>query len=601
MGDSSETKTEAFARRLLEEDSYVYLDEDSIPWILNHTDFFDSQCRVVTTLSEVILSPYAFIEGKDDEVWHKVGQAVGNLQRLKFLRISIRDRDGGSYILGEVPPILAWGERELACILSRVQQKVALALDYESDMWTVGEVQALARAIHGFPRFTRFDSSSNLPYESMDTLYSALATLPALESLYLSAAPPRDDPSNFGNPESLTELLRVPTLRSVDFSYFRFTPALFQALANAFMEGTAITKLNFIECFFSAGEWAAMMANALSRNTSVISIIAKCNNFRALFDALAAALPSNSTLRHLELGQQGSYHPDFLSPIFSALGQNTGLKSLIVHEFDMIDESLCTAMKDGLVMNATLERLELKGVLLSDNSDLWCRDSWCMAFSFLRTNKTLKSLMIDLHSEYLEYHVTTSCFSTLICDIVAMLQDNTSLESLSFLSYESSIKIKAEDYFVLVTALQHNRTLKTLSLHQFHSRRTRLTEDESKQMVSLLKKNYALESLDYLDLGDPVGDVSAILRLNKAGRRYLIEDGSSISKGVEVLSLVNDDIHCVFLHLLENPRLCDRSAVEKVSTGESNSSSTNPTDSSGEGKREQAIAHEGKESRRRLT
>jgi hypothetical protein len=90
--------------------------------------------------------------------------------------------------------------------------------------------------------------------------------------------------------------------------------------------------------------------------------------------------------------------------------------------------------------------------------------------------------------------------------------------------------------------------------------------------------------------------------LNAAGRRYLVQDGSSISKGVEVLSRVNNDINCVFLHLLENPRLCDRSAVEMVTdgAGESDDSSTNPTGCNGEGKREQANAHKGKNSRRRL-
>jgi hypothetical protein len=93
------------------------------------------------------------------------------------------------------------------------------------------------------------------------------------------------------------------------------------------------------------------------------------------------------------------------------------------------------------------------------------------------------------------------------------------------------------------------------------------------------------------------GDVGAILRLNAAGRRYLIEDGSSISKGVDVLSRVNNDINCLLLHLLENPRLCDRSAVEIMSTGESNS---NSTVSSGRGKREQASVHKSRESRRRL-
>jgi hypothetical protein len=112
------------------------------------------------------------------------------------------------------------------------------------------------------------------------------------------------------------------------------------------------------------------------------------------------------------------------------------------------------------------------------------------------------------------------------------------------------------------------------------------------------RKTYALENLPFIN--DQGGNACAILRLNEAGRRYRVQDGSSISKGVEVLSKVNNDINCVFLHLLENPRLCDRSAVEMVTAGESNGRSTNPTVNSGGGKREQASAHGGKESRRRL-
>jgi hypothetical protein len=77
-----------------------------------------------------------------------------------------------------------------------------------------------------------------------------------------------------------------------------------------------------------------------------------------------------------------------------------------------------------------------------------------------------------------------------------------------------------------------------------------------------------LESLPGINLKKRTSDVDAILRLNGAGRRYLIQDGSSISKGVEVLSRVNDDINCLLLHLSENPRLCDRSAVEEGRAGE---------------------------------
>jgi hypothetical protein len=89
-----------------------------------------------------------------------------------------------------------------------------------------------------------------------------------------------------------------------------------------------------------------------------------------------------------------------------------------------------------------------------------------------------------------------------------------------------------------------------------------LTDDKVNELVSILRKNYGLERLlPEISCADD-GTLKAILRLNRAGRRYLIEDGSSISKGVDVLSAVIDDIDCVFLHLLENPGLCNRRAVD---------------------------------------
>jgi hypothetical protein len=168
----------------------------------------------------------------------------------------------------------------------------------------------------------------------------------------------------------------------------------------------------------------------------------------------------------------------------------------------------------------------------------------------------------------------------------------------------NSSKMKAQDYVAFVTALKHNGTLKTLILQPHFT--IQLTDDEDKHVAKFLKKNYALESVPGIDLENRAGDVGAILRLNAAGRRYLVQDGSSMSKGVKVLSSVSIDLNCVLLHLLENPKLCDRTAVElpdAVDTDESNSHSTSPTtsySSSGGEKREQAILQKGKESRRRL-
>jgi hypothetical protein len=241
-------------------------------------------------------------------------------------------------------------------------------------------------------------------------------------------------------------------------------------------------------------------------------------------------------------------------------------------------------------MNKTLESLELNNFFLFDGN----ADSWCRAFFFLRTNKTLKSLVLDVQRV-----VTKSCLSAFRIDIAVMLEDNASLESLSIQKLYT-FKVGVEEYVAVIAALQHNRTLKTLRLHHYSI--TQLTDDEDRHVAKLLKKNFALESLPAIDLKNRAGDVGAILRMNAAGRRYLIQDGSSISKGVEVLSSVNDDINCVFLHLLENPRLCDRTAVEVPNDDESNSQSTSAAtiySSVGE-KREQVTFHKGKESRRRL-
>jgi hypothetical protein len=126
----------------------------------------------------------------------------------------------------------------------------------------------------------------------------------------------------------------------------------------------------------------------------------------------------------------------------------------------------------------------------------------------------------------------------------------------------------------------------------------RLTKEGDKQMAVLLKKNYALERLpDIKQRGDST--VGAILQLNVAGRRYLVQDGSSILKGVEVLSAVSDEMNCVFLHLLENPRLCDRSTVEETANASPEGSRESASPANHNGKREQDQTQKGKETRRR--
>jgi hypothetical protein len=75
-----------------------------------------------------------------------------------------------------------------------------------------------------------------------------------------------------------------------------------------------------------------------------------------------------------------------------------------------------------------------------------------------------------------------------------------------------------------------------------------MDEDETKALIAVLKRNYRLEEIPGFHHG--AGDIRSIFELNRAGRRYLVQDGSSISKGVDALSGVSNDINYVFLHLL---------------------------------------------------
>jgi hypothetical protein len=174
-------------------------------------------------------------------------------------------------------------------------------------------------------------------------------------------------------------------------------------------------------------------------------------------------------------------------------------------------------------------------------------------------------------------------------EVLAMLYDNKSLETLSM----PSIHTRFQDYLVFVAAIQPNTTLKSLRLHHPCAEDSCGGDDKANDLIPVLKKNYGLEQLPGLHHG--AGDICSILELNRAGRRYLVQDRSSVSKGVAVLSCVNYDINSVFLHLLENPRLCDRSAVEMPNIGYlENVRSTSPRNHTGEsgGKQEkQAPSH----------
>jgi hypothetical protein len=132
MGDST-GETSEMLQQLRSSTNYIfaamfgseilYLDEESIPWILNNIDCFVGYSEGNQSVSEVRFYPYS-VNGQDDEVWDKVGQALGNLQALEDLRISIHSNHEDDDEDDEDSTNLNW--EILAHILSHIRKKISV-------------------------------------------------------------------------------------------------------------------------------------------------------------------------------------------------------------------------------------------------------------------------------------------------------------------------------------------------------------------------------------------------------------------------------------------------------------------------------------------
>jgi hypothetical protein len=146
----------------------------------------------------------------------------------------------------------------------------------------------------------------------------------------------------------------------------------------------------------------------------------------------------------------------------------------------------------------------------------------------LHTNTALKAL-------HMHFNMTESHALAIRVGVLSHLRENKSLETLSMTSEYTTF----DDYLVCVAAIHPNTTLKSLRLLPLHGADFCVDQDEANGLVAtVLKNKYGLE--DFSGIPHGPGDITSILQLNAAGRRYLVQDGFSISKGVDVLSVVCD-------------------------------------------------------------
>lgn len=302
-------------------------------------------------------------------------------------------------------------------------------------------------------------------------------------------------------------------------------------------------------CVFPDGS-ADSIVNLLEGNSTLLTLRLVENIFdedEGLCHAVTASLRVNTTLTDLTLHMLPSAHFSSSLPIFfKALKTHTSLKKLDLNYVSLSDPSLCAALCEFFAENVVLQELTMhcSNSLLRDTD----MASWRTVLPFLRDNKTLKSFTFHADKRIRDPRAV----ATLCCGTVAVL------EAIALWSVNMhSSGISTDAYLSAFESLQMNTTLKRLRLyHDFVDATSE--NDMTKRMIRLVKKNYALEDLNKAWFSyDETGELRTILRLNRAGRHYLIQDMGSIAKGVEVLIAVRDHLDSVFYYLRENPLLCD--------------------------------------------
>jgi hypothetical protein len=465
--------------------------------------------------------------------WERVGATGQEMESVTSLSISFEGRpdwDGFASML--------WHWRR------PIKLEVEGDDDYDGPR---EEVEQFGRAIHEHPSITSFETRDAFSVDCFDIIFAALNSLPALTTvkLWYQEWEEEENPV-IPHPEQLTEFLRTPSLRVVEFDFFCFTNALCEAMASALSAGSQITSLRLNSCLFPEGV-SSDIASALQENSALRTLEWFDNDVDAdFFAALAKSLAVNTTLTTLVVRLSSNDSSVLLTPVFHAMAVNDGIKSLVVDKFKLSDETVSVAIRYGMERNSTLEELVFYDVASVNAESVPWRD----ALAFLPTNKHLKALAITVGGQRLGQPLVD-----LYTDAATLLQDNTALQSLDIFSHS----IRPVDYFQTMSCLKGNVTLKMLQLSCFFKLEDGDDKccEEAAELVSAIQKNYGLESLGS-DIESQVPLVCAVLRLNSAGRQYLVQDAASTANGCALLSAVSDDLDCLYFHLLENPSLCER-------------------------------------------
>jgi Leucine Rich repeat len=241
-----------------------------------------------------------------------------------------------------------------------------------------------------------------------------------------------------------------------------------QFIANLLKSKTALQSLSFHKVSIYGTQEAKIIATALKKNTTLLSIrfdgIFRHQDVAPIF---ADALGENTSLRAVSLIDSGMGDAG-LQALAQQLRTNTSITELVLskNRFEMTGiEALCAALHD----NKTLKTLDLSSVLIREPASVNAINI------MLQKNNSLRSLNLAFCRIYAG-----------IALLAEGLRANTSLKFIDL-----SWNVEDEDIEPIASVLRVNRTLTTLRLC-FNS----ITAQNIGVLVEALQENQVLTTLD---------------------------------------------------------------------------------------------------------
>jgi hypothetical protein len=239
--------------------------------------------------------------------------------------------------------------------------------------------------------------------------------------------------------------------------------------------------------------------------------------------------------------------------VFNALKDNKGLTSLQLN-YKKLDDKFIQGLRGYLGNNDTLKDLEL--TLPRSDQNLTSHGTRIgRLFDFLADNCRLSTLSF-------------TCLPLTANDLISLgsaLPHNSSLRTLVVHADVSIIPI--ESFINFASQIAMNRHLKEFHLSGFPI--LPLTaEEDGERFLEAIRNNVTLEQFTR---GFPKGtreprwflEFQFLLRLNRAGRKYILEDPTNNLSCAEILGAVRDELNCIYLHLRHNPSFCQPASTSK--------------------------------------